>query len=54
MSLFEKAGQKFEETKRAFAEANESGYVCQSCEEPVTEDHEYCPHCGEPTVEPLE
>jgi Zn finger protein HypA/HybF involved in hydrogenase expression len=54
MSLFKKAGKKFEETKRTVMEAAESEYVCRSCEEPVAEDYEYCPHCGEATVEPIE
>lgn len=55
MSLFRKAGEKFEETKRAFVDGDgpESGaeYVCRSCEETVSDDHEYCPHCGEDSVE---
>lgn len=54
MSLFKKAGEKFEETKQAFASGADSGYVCRACEEPVAEDHTYCPHCGEESVEPVE
>lgn len=54
MSLFRKAGEKFEETKRAFTNAREPAYVCRSCEEPVSEDYEHCPHCGEAAVEPVE
>jgi uncharacterized OB-fold protein len=53
MDLFKKAGKKFEETKRSFVEEKEAAYVCRSCEESVTEDYEYCPHCGEETVEPV-
>lgn len=54
MSLFRKAGEKFEETKRKFSGDGEPAYVCRSCEEGVTEDHEYCPHCGEASVEPFD
>lgn len=54
MSLFKKAGKKFEEAKQTFADGKEAEYVCQSCKEPVSENYEYCPHCGEETVEPIE
>lgn len=54
MSLFKKAGKKFEETKRTLVDGTEVEYVCQSCEEPVAENYEHCPHCGEATVEPVE
>lgn len=54
MSLFEKAGRKFEETKRTLADGKEAEYVCRTCEEPVAEDYDHCPHCGERTVEPVE
>lgn len=54
MSLFRKAGKKFEETKQSFMAGTDAEYVCRSCEKPVMEDHEYCPHCGEKTVEPAE
>lgn len=59
MNLFRKAGEKFEETKRAFTGGDgeskpEPEYVCRSCEEPVAEAYDHCPHCGEPTVEPVE
>ncbi|MFC7174042.1 hypothetical protein ACFR97_12770 [Haloplanus litoreus] len=54
MSLFEKAGKKFEETKRMFTDGKEAEYVCRSCEEPVAENCGYCPHCGEEAVEPVE
>jgi rRNA maturation endonuclease Nob1 len=54
MGLFRKAGEKFEETKQAFASGADPEYVCRSCEEPVAKDHEHCPHCGEESVEPLE
>jgi len=53
MSLFRKAGKKFEETKRSVIDG-EAAYVCRSCEEGVGEDYEYCPHCGEASVEPAE
>lgn len=54
MSLFRKAGEKFEETKRIFTDSEEREFICQSCEEPMAENHEYCPHCGEAAVEPVE
>ena len=54
MSLFRKAGEKFEEAKRTYSEAKGAGYVCQACEEPVTENYDHCPHCGEESVEPVE
>lgn len=55
MSLFRKAGAKFEETKRAFIDGDEAGdqYVCHSCKESVAEDDEYCPHCGDDAVGPI-
>ena len=54
MSLFSDVGRKFEETKRAFIENEPAEYVCTSCEKPVDENYEYCPHCGEGAVEPVE
>lgn len=54
MSLFERAGKKFEETKQTFVDGTGAEYACRSCEEPVAENYEYCPHCGEQTVEPVE
>lgn len=54
MSLFEKAGKKFEETKQSFLDGTDAEYVCRACEESVVENYEYCPHCGEETVEPIE
>lgn len=54
MSLFRKAGEKFEETKRRLESKGESEYVCQACEAAVSEGHEYCPHCGEAAVELVE
>lgn len=54
MSLFEKAGKKFEETKQTFLEGADAEYACRSCEESVAKSYEYCPHCGEETVEPAE
>ncbi|MFB6298392.1 MAG: hypothetical protein ABEH56_07720 [Salinirussus sp.] len=54
MSLFRTVGKKFEETKRTFVSEGEPAYVCVSCDQPVTEDYDHCPHCGEGTVEPAE
>lgn len=54
VSLFKKAGKTFEEAKQTFVEGEEAEYVCRSCEEPVADNYEYCPHCGEETVEPVE
>jgi rubrerythrin len=60
MSLFKKAGEKFEETKRAFVDGEgpdpdpESAYVCRACEESVGDDYDYCPHCGEDAVDAAE
>ena len=54
MSLFSDAGRKFEDTKQAFTSSEGAKYVCASCEKPVDENYEYCPHCGEETVEPVE
>lgn len=57
MGLFKEAGKKFEETKRSFVDGEDAGdgteYVCRSCEERVANDYEYCPNCGEETVEPV-
>lgn len=54
MSLFREVGKKFEETKRSLLEGEEAEYRCQSCEEPLTQDYETCPHCGAETVESVE
>lgn len=54
MTLFEKAGEKFEEAKQKVTKDNQVEYVCRSCEEPLDKDYEFCPNCGEPTVEPVE
>ena len=54
MDLLRKAGQTFEKTRQAFIEGREADFVCTSCEEPVEDAAEQCPHCGEPTVEPVE
>ena len=54
MSLFRKAGEKFEETKQAFVSGKEPTYVCRACEERVTRDDERCPHCGEGPIERVE
>lgn len=53
MSLFRKAGKKFEETKQKFT-GDEEGYVCEACGTALDEDYEYCPHCGESAVEPID
>jgi len=54
MSLFRKAGEKFEETKRTLLDGTEAAYACGACEEPLTADFDYCPHCGEDAVGPVE
>jgi Zn finger protein HypA/HybF involved in hydrogenase expression len=54
MSLFNKVGQTFEKTKQTFTSDEEIEFVCRSCAEPVTEEYEHCPHCGEATVEAVE
>ena len=53
MSLFRKAGKKFEETKKSVLDGDPA-YVCRACEGAVDDDYEYCPHCGEAAVEPIE
>jgi rRNA maturation endonuclease Nob1 len=52
MSLFSDIGRTFEETKRSLVDGEQAEYVCTSCESAVTDDFEYCPHCGEKSVEP--
>ena len=54
MSLFRKAGEKFEETKRSVMGGGRSTYVCQSCDEQVDDAYDHCPHCGDGPVEPVE
>lgn len=54
MSLFRKAGKTFEEKKQAFLDGDDPGFACRSCEERVAEAYEYCPHCGEASVEPID
>jgi rubrerythrin len=54
MDLFRKAGEKFEQTKRTLVDGDGAEYVCRSCGETATEPHEYCPHCGEQCVEPVD
>lgn len=54
MNLFRKAGEKFEETKQAFVSGSDAEYVCHSCEKPVEDDYQFCPHCGEESVEPVD
>ncbi|SDM54648.1 zinc-ribbon domain [Halogranum gelatinilyticum] len=51
MGLFSDVGRKFEETKQSLTDTQQPEYVCTSCEELVREDFEYCPHCGEDSVE---
>lgn len=53
MGLFSDVGRKFEETKQAFTDSEQAEYVCVSCEKSVEKDYEYCPHCGEESVEPV-
>lgn len=53
MSLFSDVGRKVEKTKQVLIDGKQAEYVCVSCEELVDEDYEYCPHCGEETVEPV-
>ena len=54
MGLFNDIGRTFEKTKQEFVGSGRAEYVCASCEEPVAEAYEHCPHCGEETVEPVE
>ena len=54
MGLFRKAGEKFEETKQRLMNPDSADFVCRSCEKPLTMDYNRCPHCGEPTVEPID
>ncbi|WP_418283111.1 hypothetical protein [Halorubrum sp. DTA98] len=54
MSLFRKAGEKFEETKRSVMGGGGAEYRCESCTESVSEPSEHCPHCGEDAVVAVE
>lgn len=54
MDFFRKAGETFEEKKREFMGGESTEFVCRSCEETVAKGYEYCPHCGEETVESLD
>ncbi|MFA9517196.1 hypothetical protein ACERIT_08260 [Halopenitus sp. H-Gu1] len=54
MSLFRKAGEKFEETKRTFMGEGETQYVCPSCEETISKTDSHCPHCGDEIGDPTE
>lgn len=54
MSLFRKAGKKFEETKQSVLEGASGDFVCESCSEQVIKPYEYCPHCGEDAVVPVD
>lgn len=51
MSLFSRAGKKFEEAKQSVVGGDEPAYVCRSCEKAVSKDYDHCPHCGEGPVE---
>lgn len=53
MGLFTDVGRKFEETKRSLVDTEQGEYVCTSCETTVDEDTDYCPHCGEDSIEPV-
>ena len=53
MSLFDRAGRKFEELKQSFVSGRDATHVCRACEEPLAEDANRCPHCGEDAVEPV-
>ena len=50
MSLFRKAGEKFEQTKRSLMAKDNVEFRCEACEEPVTQNYDECPHCGEDAV----
>lgn len=52
MSLLSDIGRTVEKTKRTLTDSEQAEYVCMSCEEPVDKQYDYCPHCGEETVEP--
>lgn len=54
MSLFRRAGRKFEEQKQRVMGDGEAEYVCRSCRESLSDEHDYCPHCGAETIEPVE
>lgn len=54
MDLFKKAGKAFEETKQSFLKGAKAEFECTSCGEPVTTESEFCPHCGEASVEPVD
>lgn len=54
MSLFRKVGRTVERTKRSLVGDGEAAFVCESCDRVVEEAYEFCPHCGEPTVEPVD
>ena len=53
MGLFSDVGRKFEKTKQTLTDSKQAKCVCVSCEKPVEENYEYCPHCGEESVEPV-
>lgn len=51
MGLFTDVGKTFEKTKQAITSDDQTEYVCVSCEKPVDDDYDHCPHCGKQTVE---
>ncbi len=53
MGIFTDVGRKFEETKQTLTDSGQADYACVSCEELLEENYEYCPHCGEASVEPV-
>lgn len=53
MGLFSDVGRKFEKTKKAVIDSKRAKYVCVLCEKSLDENYEYCPHCGEDSVEPV-
>lgn len=54
MSLLSDVGRKFEKAKQTVTDSKQAKYVCESCETSVDKNYEYCPHCGEETVTPIE
>ncbi|ERH10357.1 MAG: hypothetical protein J07HX64_02130 [halophilic archaeon J07HX64] len=52
MSLFRKAGERFQETKERMLGGED--YACRTCERAVEKEYDHCPHCGKPTVVQVE
>jgi rubrerythrin len=52
MSIFHRAGQRFQETKEQMLGGEE--FACRTCERAVEREYDHCPHCGEPTVVSVE